>query len=417
AQQARSATAPATTYDALNVTGSLPTETIATTTAGGANDLSPKSIGLSFTNDAESIGTVTGTADLTSGPGGAGAAGTVQIRVTSGGVDKTFDVTLAGTEADFNATKAVFDATTSGTPGDTLDNYVTVANDGSGHLELTATSADVDFSISASGSGSTAATLTAVGLTAGAHNSTSLLDNIEAQGGTGGTSTLVLDVTGQDAKTVTFGNAGGQVSTVAELNTWLTGNRGAATASISGTTFSLSLGAGSGNAIGLSATDVGVTAALGLDAAAANYNFGTGARGGMGSTLSKSFNSDLTLGEIDTTLANGGNISITVDANDGNGGQTQTVGLAGTDNLDDVVTKLKANATIGANLDISNVAGKLKIDAKSADVDFNIASGSATTALNLTAGQYNSTSLLDQITSGSTGGAEGDTLTIAANGG
>ncbi|WP_040622282.1 hypothetical protein, partial [Rhodovulum sp. PH10] len=416
AQQARSATAPATTYDALNVTGSLPTETIATTTAGGANDLSAKAVNLSFTNDAETIGTVTGTQDVSGGAGGAGNAGTVQIRVTSGGTEKTFDVAIAGTEASFADVKAAFDGTTSGTPGDTLDNYVTVEDDGSGHLKLTATSADVDFSISADGNGSTAATLTAVGLSAGSHNSTSLLDNIVAQGGKEG-STLELSITGQDTKTVTFGNAGGQISTVSELNSWLNTERGAATASISGTSFTMSLGAGSGNAIGMKATDVGVTAALGLDASTANYDFGTGARGGMGSALEKSFNSSLTLGEIDNTLANGTNISITVDANDGNGGQTQTVGLAGTDNLDDVVTKLKANATLGANLNISNEAGKLKIEAKTADVDFNIAGGSATTALNMTAGQYNSTSLLDQITSGATGGAEGDTLTIAANGG
>ncbi|EJW09644.1 Flagellar hook-associated protein FliD [Rhodovulum sp. PH10] len=416
AQQARSATAPTITYDALNVTGSIPTETIATTTAVGPNDLQAKPVNLSFTNDAEILGTVTGTADVSGGPGGPGAAGVVQIRVVSGGVAKTFDVNLAGTEADFNATKAVFDATTSGTPGDTLDNYVTIANDGSGHLELTAANADVDFSISAAGSGSTAATLTAVGFTAGAHDSTSLFDNIVAQGGAQG-STFALSITGQDTQTVTFGTGAGQISTLAEFNGWLNTHRGAATASISGTTFAMSLGAGTDQAIGITASDVGVAAALGLDAATANYNFGTGARGGMGTALTKSFNSELTLAEIDNSLANGTNISLTIDANDGNGGQTQTVGLAGTDNLDDVIAKLKGNATIAANLDITNVAGKMTITAKTADVDFNIASGTATTALNLTPGQYNSTSLLDQIVAGASGGAEGDTLTVAANGG
>ncbi|MFD2184217.1 flagellin [Rhodoplanes azumiensis] len=414
AQQARSATAPAATYDALNVTGTLPSETISSTIAGGANDLQPKAVNLSFTNQSESIGAVTGSADLSGGLTGADA-GTVQIRVTASGVDKTFNVALDGTEADTAAVVAKFAATTSGTVGDTLDQYLTIANDGSGHLALTAASADVDFSISAAGSGSTAATLTAVGLTAGAHNSTSLLDRITAAGGTAGTSSLVLSVTGQTDKTVTFGNSGGQVSTISELNSWINSNRGAATGSISGTTFSMSLAAGSGNAIGFNATDVGVTTALGLNAATANYNFGTGARGGMGSALSKSFNSELTLGEIDTTLAAGTSISITVDANDGNGSQTQTVGLAGTDNLTSVVNKLKGNATLAANLDISNEAGKLKLVAKTADVDFSIAAGSATTALNMTAGSYNSTSLLDQIVAG--GGSIGDTMTVAANGG
>ncbi|MFL9824223.1 flagellin [Rhodoplanes sp. SY1] len=415
AQQARSATAPAATYDALNVTGTLPSETISSTIAGGANDLSAKAVNLSFTNLAETIGTKTGTADLSSGPGGAGAAGTVQIRITASGVDKTFNVNLAGTEADFAATQAVFDATTSGTPGDTLDQYINITESAGHQLVLTAASADVDFSISAAGSGSTAATLTAVGLTATTHNSTSLLDQVTANGGTAGTSSLVLSVTGQTDKTVTFGNSGGQVSTISELNTWINSNRGAATGSISGTTFSMSLAAGAGNAIGFNATDVGVTTALGLSAATADYNFGTGARGGMGSALSKSFNSDLTLGEIDTDLANGTSISITVNANDGNGAQTQTVGLAGTDDLDAVVAKLKGNATLNANLDITNQAGKLKLVAKTADVDFSIAAGTATTALNMTAGSYNSTSLLDQVIAG--GGTEGDTMTVAANGG
>ncbi|MBK5960966.1 hypothetical protein CCR97_22575 [Rhodoplanes elegans] len=415
AQQARSATAPAATYDALSVTGTLPSETIASTIAGGANDLSAKAVNLSFTNQAETIGTVTGTANLATGPGGAGAAGTVQIRVTASGVDKTFNVTLAGTEANFAATQAVFDATTSGTPGDTLNNYITITNDGSGHMVFTAASADVDFSISAAGSGSTAATLTAIGVTAGAHNSTSLLDRITAAGGTAGTSSLVLSVTGQTDKTVTFGNSGGQVSTIGELNTWINSNRGAATGSIAGTTFSMSLSAASGNAIGFNATDVGVTTALGLSAATADYNFGTGARGGMGSALSKSFNSDLTLAEIDTDLAAGTSISITVDANDGNGSQTQTVGLAGTDNLTSVVNKLKGNATLSANLDISNQAGKLKMVAKTADVDFSIAAGLATSALNMTAGSYNSTSLLDQVVAG--GGSIGDSISVSANGG
>ncbi|MFD2184218.1 flagellin [Rhodoplanes azumiensis] len=415
AQQARSATAPSATYDALSITGSLPTEIIGSAIAGGANDLSPKAVNLSFTNMAETIGTKTGTVDLTAGPGGAGAAGTVQIRVTVSGVAKTFDVNLAGTEANFAATQAVFDATTSGTVGDTLDNYITITNDGSGHMVLTAASADVDFSISAAGSGSTAATLTALGLTATTHNSTSLLDNVIAAGGTLGTSNMILKVSGQADKTVTFGHGGGMVSTISELNSWINSNRGAATASISGTTFSLGLGAATGNSIGFTLSDVGVAGALGLNAAEADYNFGTGARGGMGSLLSKTFNSDLTLGEIDTDLATGTNIAITVDPNDGTGPQTQTVGLAGTDNLNSVVAKLKANAMLGANLDITNEAGKLKIVAKSADVDFSIAAGLATTALNMTAGSYASTSLMDRLIAA--GGAEGDVFTVSANGG
>ncbi|RAI36476.1 flagellin [Rhodoplanes serenus] len=423
AQQARSATAPAATYDALNVTGTLPSETIGSTIAGGGNDLSAKAVNLSFTNLAETVSTTSGSvafaddaAVAAAFPGTNANDGTVQLNVTTGGTTSTFNVTLDNATVQTKAALlAAFNSATDA-GGNTLASFgVTATFNGGNNLTLTSNSADTDFSISAGGSGSTAATLTAIGVTAGSYNSTSLLDRVVANGGTAGSSSLVVSVSGQSDKTVTFGNSGGQVSTISELQSWMNSNRGAATASISGTTFSMSLGAGTGNALGFNASDVGVTKALGLDAAAANYNFGTGARGGMGTALSKSFNSDLTLGELDTTLASGTSIAITVNANDGTGPQTQTVGLAGTDNLSAVVNKLKANATLSASLDISNQAGKLKMVAKTADVDFSIAAGSATTALNMTAGSYNSTSLLDQVISG--GGAEGDTMTVAANGG
>ncbi|MTW18703.1 hypothetical protein GJ689_21105 [Rhodoplanes serenus] len=423
AQQARSATASAATYDALNVTGTLPSEIIGSTIAGGANDLSAKPVNLSFTNLSETVSTTSGSVAFANDaavaaafPGTNANDGTIQINVTTGGTSTTFNVALANPAIATRAgLLAAFNSATDGS-GNTLASFgVTATFDGTDHLTLTSNSADTDFQISAGGSGSTAATLTALGLSAGSFNSTSLLDRVIANGGAAGTSNLILSVSGQSDKTVTFGNSGGQVSTIAELQSWLNSNRGAATASIAGTTFSMSLGAGTGNALGFNASDVGVAKALGLDAAAANYNFGTGARGGMGTALSKSFNSDLTLGELDTSLASGTNISITVDANDGTGPQTQTVGLAGTDNLNAVVAKLKANASLGANLDITNVAGKLQIVAKTADVDFSIAAGSTTTALNLTAGAYNSTSLMDRIIAG--GGAEGDVMTVSANGG
>ncbi|RAI44901.1 flagellin [Rhodoplanes roseus] len=422
AQQARSATAPAATYDALNVTGTLPSETIGSTIAGGANDLSAKAVNLSFTNLAETTASASGAtfandaAVVTAIPASNASNGTVQIRVAKDG-GNFVDFNVAVDDATMTD-KASLLSTINGTTesgGATLSSYGVTASYVGNVLTLTANSADVDFKVSAGGSGSTAASLTALGLTAGDNNSTSLLDQIVANGGSAGTSSLVLSVSGQTDKTVTFGNSGGQVSTVAELNTWVQSNRGAATGSISGTTFSMSLSAASGNAVGFNATDVGVTKALGLDATTANYNFGTGARGGMGSALSKSFNSDLTLGEVDKTLANGTSISITVDANDGNGSQTQTVGLSGSDNLTAVVNKLKGNATLSANLDISNEAGKLKMVAKTSDVDFSIAAGSATTALNMTAGSYNSTSLLDQVVAG--GGSIGDSISVSANGG
>ncbi|MFL9828171.1 flagellin [Rhodoplanes sp. SY1] len=425
AQQARSATAPAATYDALNVTGTLQAESLATHTGNGTN-MAPLDISLSFTNQAETIITATGRTftndgDVTTNiPNTDAANGTVQIRVAKDG----------GSFVDFNI--AVDDATmtnkttllsvingTTESGGATLASYGVTASYVGNVLTLTANSADVDFKISADGSGSTGASLNALGLTAGDYNSTSLLDRIVAGGGTAGTSSLVLSVTGQDDKTVTFGNTGSQVSTIAELQTWINNNRGAASGSISATTFTMSLGAGSGNHIGFTATDKGVTTALGLSTGEKYYGEGgAGVRGGLGTKLSKQFNSELSLGEKNLNLDNGTSLTITVDANDGKGMQTQTVGFAGTDDLNAIVTKLKANATLNANLDISNEAGKLKLKAKTADVDFSVVAGatnSAQTALGLTAGSYNSTSMLDNIIAKN--GASGDTLTVSANGG
>jgi flagellin len=420
AQQARSATAPTATYSAVDISGTLPTETLGTTT--GTADLTPKAVNLSFTNLAETLGGTTGATFANDGAvatATTGLAGTDKVRITvvdSGGTAKNFDATI---DSNVDTIQKLLDAFNNSTDGtDNLSDYVTVTGSAGNPITFTANNADVDFTVGNAADGTTtAAALTATGLTAqtGAHNSTSLLDQVVANGGTSGTSTLTLSITGSVDKTVTFGTGGGEVSTIADLNSWLNtnGNTGAASGSISGTTFALSLAAGVGNSVGLTATDVGVTAALGLDAATADYN--AGARGGMGTALSKTFHSDLTLGEIDTDLANGTSLAISVDNNDGLGSQTQTVGLSGDDNLDDVVTKLKANATLNAALDISNSSGSLKLTAKNADVDFTVAGGLTATALGLATTAKTSNSLFDQIVAA--GGADGDTFTVAANGG
>jgi flagellin len=421
AQQARSATAPTATYSAVDISGALPTETLATTT--GTADLTPKAVNLSFTNLAETLGNTTGATfanDAAVATATTGLTGTDKVRISvvdSGGTAKNFDATIDNSVTTIAGLVSAFSGASDG-GGHTLSDYVTVAGSAGNPLTFTAKNADIDFTVGNAADGTTtAAALTATGLDTktGAHNSTSLLDQVVANGGTAGSSTLTLSITGSVDKTVTFGTGGGEVSTIADLNSWLNtnGNTGAASGTISGTTFSLSLAAGVGNSVGLTATDVGVTAALGLDAATADYN--AGARGGMGTALSKTFHSDLTLGEIDTDLANGTSLAISVDNNDGLGSQTQTVGLSGDDNLDDVVTKLKANATLNAALDISNSSGSLKLTAKNADVDFTVAGGLTATALGLATTAKTSNSLFDQIVAA--GGADGDTFTVAANGG
>ena len=136
-------------------------------------------------------------------------------------------------------------------------NLVTASDDGSGNLKLDAVTADVDFSINAS---STDATTTALGLTEGAnHNSTSLLDTIGASG-----TTLTIAVNGGASQQITFGTGGGQVSTLAELNTAI-GTLSGVTGSASNSSFALNVASSSSqNSIAVTSSAAGLTTALGI---------------------------------------------------------------------------------------------------------------------------------------------------------
>jgi flagellin-like hook-associated protein FlgL len=123
-------------------------------------------------------------------------------------------------------------------------------------IKVSALKADVDFVTSAN-AGS--------GIANGTYNSTSLLDNIVAAGGTAGTSTLALSVNGGTTTTVTFGTGPGQVSTQAELNTAL-GNINGLTGSVNGTVTSLVVASSTAqNNLTFNAS-TGVTTALGVSA-------------------------------------------------------------------------------------------------------------------------------------------------------
>ncbi len=128
-------------------------------------------------------------------------------------------------------------------------------------LKISALTTDTDFVVSGPGN---------VAIAAGTYNSTSLLDNIVAAGGTAGTSTLTVAVNGGQTQTITFGTGAGQVSTDAELNAAL-GNISGLTASVSGTTTSFVVGSSSvQNNLTLTAS-TGVNTALGI-ASSVNQN-------------------------------------------------------------------------------------------------------------------------------------------------
>jgi flagellin-like hook-associated protein FlgL len=222
----------------------------------------------------ETLGTVTGT----SGTLGASDGGDLVIHAN--GADYT--VTLANSDTLSNIISKV-NAVTGGS-----NNLVEASDDGSGKLKLTAMNADVDFSIAAA---STDATTTKLGLTEGtAHNSTSLFDI--AGGGT-----LTFAVNGGATQTITIGTGGGEVSTLAELNTALGGVSGM-TASYSSGTVSLSVAGGSSqNSLTVGGTSAVLTE-LGLTAGTTNGVASTSTPNATRTSLESDYNN--VLSQIDS---------------------------------------------------------------------------------------------------------------------
>jgi flagellin-like hook-associated protein FlgL len=140
------------------------------------------------------------------------------VNYTSG-VGATYAQIRDGLIADF-ATEVAAAGFTAGT------DIELVQGAGGDDIRVRALNADIDFVIGA-GAGNS-------GLTANTYNSTSLLDLIVAGGGTAGVSTLTVAVNGGANQVITFGTGGGQISTLAELNTALSGLTGV-TASATGT--------------------------------------------------------------------------------------------------------------------------------------------------------------------------------------
>jgi flagellin-like hook-associated protein FlgL len=198
AKQARQAPQPsAVTYGAITVGATADAETLADHD-GGTIAVANSTL-YSFTININ--GTGARTVDYTSD----GSATYAEIR--------------DGLIADF-ATEATAAGFTAGTDLELVQGI------GGDDIRVRALRADIDFVIGA-GAGNS-------GLTAATYNSTSLLDLIVAGGGTAGVSTLTVAVNGGSNQVITFGTGGGQVSTLAELNTALSGLTGV-TASATGT--------------------------------------------------------------------------------------------------------------------------------------------------------------------------------------
>ena len=197
AKQARQAPGPsAVTYGAISVGATADAETLGTTGNGSAITVA-NSTAYSFTININGSGVRT-------------------VNYTSD-ADATYAEIRDGLISDFNSERT--------TAGFTAGDIELVANAGGDGIRVNALQGDIDFVVAGN---------TGAGLTNATYNSTSLLDNIVTAGGTSGSSTLTVAVNGGANQVITFGTGGGQVSTLAELNTALAGLTGV-TASATGT--------------------------------------------------------------------------------------------------------------------------------------------------------------------------------------
>ncbi|MGD9922580.1 MAG: flagellar hook-basal body complex protein [Pseudorhodoplanes sp.] len=152
-------------------------------------------LGSGATLSPDAVATGTGSVDISAL---ASAGGTLEINGTAIAI-------TAG--ADEVAVLAAINAQT-GTTG------VTASLNGTGRLVLNSADADTNISI---GGASTLSVLSELGLNVGTTNATNLL----TQNAVGAGQTMVIQVGGNPALTVTFGTGPGQVSTLAELSTAL----------------------------------------------------------------------------------------------------------------------------------------------------------------------------------------------------
>jgi flagellin-like hook-associated protein FlgL len=421
AQQARQAASATDSYGAVDLSGTVggPAETMGTNAS--IKDLNPKPIALSFTNLGETMGTDTATIGFDNTLVSTTA---ISIEVQVAGATQTVTTAAFAANATANDVRDAINTAMVNQFGSGTQK-ITASVTGTNQIKLDSSDADADFVIKANAT-TAELNMTTSNVADKSVASTSLLDRLVTAGGASG-NTLTLDSTGNGgAKTITFSAATGanNVSTVADLNNWLQNQGGNISGASSGTTTTITTGAAAGKSLTVSTNNAAVKTALGLTSVAANVTLSDGStRGGLGastSVLTRTYNSDPSLAEINTSLSTGGNFSISIDKNDGNGAAVQTVAMDGTEDIDDAIVKLKLNATINANLDVTNENGTLTLKAKNSDVDFTTKASAVTAALGVTADAATdkaatSNSLLDSLVTN--GGAVGQQLTVKANGG
>ncbi len=259
AQQAQQAPlAGATTYGAVNVTGTVPTAYH------------------------ETIGSTTGSVDLSTPTEAAG-----NLLIATGGTTYTVGVTDSESLSDI-------ESAISGTAG--LSGAVTASDNGT-NLILTANSAATNFTVDANAL-SAALGVTADSSTTNTVNSTSLFSLLHSDAGVANGDALTIAVNGGASQQITFGTGAGQVQTLAELNTALSGLTDV-TASKSSNALSFAVASSSGPTsltIGTSGSSSagGILTGLGLTAGTSQGTATVGSTNSTRSTLEANYNSLLT---------------------------------------------------------------------------------------------------------------------------
>lgn len=221
--------------------------------APGPSDITYGALSVTSTTDAESVGTFTAAAYA------APAAGaTISLDINVGGTTTTVTTAaFAGTETAAQAATLIQNAIT----GNGATAGQVTADTSGGFIRLTAANSDVDIQVNANAA-SFAAGLTTSAVANRSINSTSILDQVVAAGGTAGASTLTVAVNGGANQTITFGNGVGQVSRLSELNTALASLTGV-TASVTSPGGALSFAVASSS----TANSLTLTGTTGVDGA------------------------------------------------------------------------------------------------------------------------------------------------------
>jgi flagellin len=233
AKQARQIAEPQINYAKIDQTGSVNfTEVVATHSGGAVTVADSTAYSFDLAINGGSALTITFTSDASA----------------------TYAEILAGLQADLSTKLS----------GAGLSGKVSLAANGAGTgLKLDAQTADVDFVVSS-------ATVNS-GLTNATYNSSNLLDLSAGLAG----KTLTVQANGGTARSITFGNAGDQASTFADLQALLSGSNVSASLTSNGSakniTLSVAAAAGTQNTLALSGTALGAGAGtIGISAGNTN---------------------------------------------------------------------------------------------------------------------------------------------------